>query len=204
MVAESALPRFGGQATSSRRHGPGRYFREPGTTRGVPDDFYAQAAQIASRRGQRFVLDTSQDALVAALGYGVELIKPSLGEFEYLHGRQMRDPEEQDAAAMEIARSGKARLVAVTMGSEGAILAGADFVLRMPALQVPVRSAVGAGDSFLAAMTLAFSRGAEPLDALAWGTAAGAAAIMGAGTAHAKRADIENLHAQLCAALASR
>src|SRR6476646_142265 len=37
---------------------------------GVPDDAYAQVARIATRRGQRFVLDTSGTALVAALEQG--------------------------------------------------------------------------------------------------------------------------------------
>jgi 6-phosphofructokinase 2 len=161
--------------------------------RGVPEDFYARVARTATARGQRVVVDTSGPALRAALGSGLALIKPSLGEFETLLGRPLRDPDARDAAALELVRSGAAERVAVTMGRDGALLATADGVWRQPALDVPVRGAVGAGDSFLAAMVLALARGEGPAEALAWGTAAGAAAVMNTGTAHPARGQIEAL-----------
>ncbi|MBD0276146.1 MAG: 1-phosphofructokinase family hexose kinase, partial [Acetobacteraceae bacterium] len=116
--------------------------------RGAPEDFYARAAAQASRRGRRFVLDTSGAPLRAALGRGLALIKPSRGEFEALMGDPLATPEAQDAAALRLARDGSAELVAVTLGHEGAILAEPEGVLRLPALDVPALGAVGAGDSF--------------------------------------------------------
>ena len=53
--------------------------------------------------------------------------------------------------------------------------------------------AVGAGDSFVAAMVLALMRGAAPAEALAWGMAGGAAAVSATGTAHPPRALVERL-----------
>jgi 6-phosphofructokinase 2 len=164
---------------------------------GVPEDFYARAAAIAARRRQRFVLDTSGPPLRAALGKGLALIKPSRGEFEALVGRPLLDAEAQDAAAMDLLRQGAAGLIAVTLGHEGAMLAEPGGVLRLPALDVPVRGAVGAGDSFLAAMVLALSRGESPREAFAWGMAAGAAAVMATGTAHPRRADVEALRRRI-------
>ena len=64
--------------------------------RGVPADFYAQAAAIASRRGRKFVLDTSGSALRAAIGHGIELLKLSLSELEFLIGREPHDPQSQE------------------------------------------------------------------------------------------------------------
>ena len=98
--------------------------------------------------------------LRAALGSGIELIKPSLGELETLAGRTLPDPREQEAEALALVRAGAARLVAVTLGEDGAFVASADGVIRLAALPCEVRSAVGAGDSFTAAMTLALARGA--------------------------------------------
>jgi fructose-1-phosphate kinase PfkB-like protein len=46
-------------------------------------------------------------------------------------------------------------------------------------------------------MTLAFARRAAPLEALAWGTAAGAAAIACAGTARLRRAEVEARYREL-------
>jgi 6-phosphofructokinase 2 len=169
---------------------------------GVPDDAYAQVAQIAARRGQPFVLDTSGPALRAALDQGgIEMVKPSLSELEHLLGRDLTDPAEQNAHAMDLVYRGSARLVAVTLGRDGALLATPDGVVRMPAMDVPVHSTVGAGDAFLAATTLALARGATSLDALAWGTAAGATAIACAGTARLRRADVAARHRQLTRAI---
>lgn len=165
--------------------------------RGVPEDFYARVARTASARGQRVALDTSGPALRAALGSGLALIKPSLGEFETLLGRPLRDPEAQAAAARDLVRSGAAERVAVTLGRDGALLATADGTWREPPLDVPARGAVGAGDSFLAAMVLSLSRGDPPETALAWGSAAGAAAVMSTGTAHPARGQIEALFRRL-------
>ncbi|MBP0443586.1 1-phosphofructokinase family hexose kinase [Roseomonas sp. SSH11] len=165
---------------------------------GVPADFYAQAAALAAGRGTKLVLDTSGEALRAAVEKGgIELVKPSLGEFEALIGRELRDPAALEGAAMDLARSGRVRLVAVTLGRDGALLATADGVLRLPALDVVVRGAVGAGDSFLAAMTLELARGRDPRDAFAWGVAAGAAAVSNAGTAHPGREDVQALRARI-------
>jgi 6-phosphofructokinase 2 len=165
---------------------------------GVPDNAYAQVARIAARKGQRFVLDTSGVALQAALDQGgLELVKPSLGELEHLVGRPLHNPADQDAEAMALVRRGAARLVACTLGHDGALLATPDGVLRMAAMDVPMKSSVGAGDAFLAAAILALARGASPSHALAWGTAAGAAAIACAGTARLRRADVEERYRQL-------
>ena len=164
---------------------------------GMPEDIYAWVARLTRRRNQRFVLDTSGPALKAALGSGIEMIKPSLGELETLVGRPLPDPGEQEAEALALARGGAARLVAVTLGEAGAFVASEEGVVRMPAVPSSVRSAVGAGDSFTAAMTLSLARG-DPLQrALAWGVAAGTAAVVCAGTARVRRADVEAQYQRL-------
>jgi 6-phosphofructokinase 2 len=157
---------------------------------GVPAEAYAIAARAAAARGRRFVLDTSGPALRASLGAGIDLLKPSLGELESLVGRPLADPAAQAAEARALVKGGAARMVAVSLGADGALLATADGVVRRPALAGPVRSAVGAGDAFLAAMVLALARGATPAEALDWGLAAGAAAVSGVGTARLTRADV--------------
>ena len=181
---------------------PGEWLVASGSLpHGVPDDAYAQVARITARNGQRFVVDTSGIALTAALEQGgCELIKPSLGELEHLVGHELKDPAEQEQQAMALVRSGAARMVALTLGAEGALLATEDGVIRMPAMDEPMHSSVGAGDAFLAATTLALACGSTPADALAWGTAAGAAAIACAGTARLRRADVEARYRMLCGA----
>lgn len=165
---------------------------------GVPHDFYARAATIAAEKSYPFVLDTSGEALRKAVEQGgIHLAKPSLGEFETLIGRKLQGAEDQERAAMELVRSGRIRILAVTLGRDGALLATERGVLRLPALDVVVKGAVGAGDSFLAAMTLALARGRQADDAFAWGVAAGAAAVSNAGTAHPRREEVIRLRAQI-------
>ncbi len=166
---------------------------------GVPIDAYAQVARIAARKGQHFVVDTSGPALAAALAQGgCDLVKPSLAELEYLVGRRLPDPAEQEREAVALVRRGAARMVALTLGAEGAVMATAHGIIRMPAMDEAMHSSVGAGDAFLAAATLALARGGTAADALAWGTAAGAAAIACAGTARLRRADVEARYRSLC------
>ncbi|WP_310469168.1 1-phosphofructokinase family hexose kinase [Sphingomonas sp.] len=163
--------------------------------RGVPDDFYVQLAQRLPRT-TRLVLDTSGEALREALAHGgLFMIKPSRGEFEELVGRPLPDTGAIIAAAADIVARGGSELVAVTLGRDGAVLAtpaGAAFV---PALAVDTRSAVGAGDSFLAAMVYGLAAGVAADDALRLGIAAGAAAALTPGTDLAFAADIERLYA---------
>lgn len=161
--------------------------------RGLPAGAYLALARDAVQRGRQVVLDSSGPALSAARGAGLALIKPSLGELEHLLGRPLADAPGQEAAARALVADGTASHVAVSLGERGALLATRDGLWRMAALPVRAVGAVGAGDSFVAAMVLALSRGAGPREALAWGMAAGAAAVTNAGTAEPRRADVEAL-----------
>ena len=158
---------------------------------GLPVDAYAQVAQLAAQRGHRFVLDTHGKPLRAALHHGITLLKPSLGELEGLLGRKLPDPRMQEAEAMALVREGAADMVAVSLGEDGALLATRDGVLRMASPPIRVQTAVGAGDSFLGAMVLAMAQKRSAEEALRWGMAAGAAAIVCGGTARLTRSEFE-------------
>lgn len=163
---------------------------------GVPEDFYSRVQVIAERRGVKMILDTSGSALEHGLrGGGLFLVKPSLGELRNLVGRPLESPAEIAAAAVAIVRRGQAMHVAVTMGHEGALLAQASGVVRLPAVPVEARSAVGAGDSFVAAMMFAIACERPILDAFRYGIAAGAAAVQTPGTDLCHPADIDRLYA---------
>jgi 6-phosphofructokinase 2 len=178
--------------------------------RGVPASFYADAADIAAGRGQNFVLDTSGEALRAAVGgalrtaggagagHGIALLKLSLGELEFLLGAELRERERQEREIVALQRGGAAQMIAVSLGRDGALLAGANGVVRLPALPVKAESAVGAGDSFLAGLVLGLARGMAEREALALAVAAGSAAVTTYGTALVRREEVEVLFRQLC------
>jgi 6-phosphofructokinase 2 len=171
--------------------------------RGVPDDFYARIGAAANERDVRFVLDSSGPALANGLAAGgVFLVKPSIGELRALTGKSLDDADAIAAEASAIVERGQARHVAVTMGGDGAVFASEDGVIHRPALPVKAASAVGAGDSCLAAMVYAFARGEAPADAFAFGMAAGAAAVLTPGTDLARADDIRRLYSEECGATA--
>jgi 6-phosphofructokinase 2 len=162
---------------------------------GVPLDFYARVARIARQRGAGFVLDTSGPALAAAVAEGVDLIKPNLREMRELSGSDPSDAYEWEAAAKALVAGGKAGTVALTMGHLGAALVTRNEVLRARPIPITPRSAVGAGDSFLAGLIWRLSSGASREDAFRLAVAAGAAALIHPGTELCRIEDVERLAA---------
>jgi len=174
------------------------YFVASGSlARGMPPDFYASVARLAKARGARVVLDSSGVALHHALAEGVYLVKPSRRELEHLLGRRASTLGDAEALARELVDLGRAEIVALTLGAEGAVLARREGMLRLPSPKVESRSAVGAGDAFLGAMVWALAIGRKIEEAFAYAVAAGAATAMTPGTQQGSRADIERLYAGL-------
>ena len=164
---------------------------------GVPDDFYARVARLCRDRGARLVLDASGPALSKALGQGVTWFKPNLRELGELVGEILSTPEQWQAAACRCVDQGMAEMVALTMGHLGALLVTRDAMWSAPPLDIPVASAVGAGDSFVGGMVWGLQKGLLLPDAFAWGVASGSAALLSVTTGLACLADAEGLVPQV-------
>jgi 6-phosphofructokinase 2 len=161
---------------------------------GAPADGFAQVARTVKERGSRLVLDTSGSALVEGIIPGVYLVKPNLRELAELAGAPLGDEEKVKAAARSIIERGWSEAVVVSLGASGAFLLTAKDCQRINAPIVPVRSRVGAGDSMVGGIVSALIRGWSLGDAVRFGAAAGAAAVMQAGTELCHRADVERLY----------
>lgn len=164
---------------------------------GVPDDFYARAARAAHHHGARVIVDASGEALRAALDEGVYLIKPSGRELGELIGSTLTTIDERVAAAEELVAQGRVEVVALTLGGDGAVLATREGTTRILPPPIEVRSTVGAGDSFLAALVLRLAEGRDLATAFRSGIAAGAATATTEATELCHRADVERLEAAL-------
>jgi 6-phosphofructokinase 2 len=164
---------------------------------GVPPDFYGQLARLAREHNTRLVVDTSGEALRLAVEEGVFLIKPNLREFAELMGRESVDGLEEERLARELVAAGRSEAVVVSLGAAGILAASAEGAERVRAPLVPIISKVGAGDSTVAGMVLALARGQSWREAVRFGVAAGAAAVMTPGTELCRREDAERLYAQL-------
>lgn len=164
---------------------------------GVPDDFYARAARRAGQLGARFILDSSGTPFAAALSEAVYLVKPNLGELARLVGSELSDDASCVAAARSLIAAGKAEIVALTLGHQGALLVTAGKAFRAAPIAVKVVSAVGAGDSFLGAMVWSLARGDSVLEAFKHGIAAGSAAVLAPGTELCRSQDVHRLSAEV-------
>jgi 6-phosphofructokinase 2 len=164
---------------------------------GAPPDILARVGKIVAEKGARFILDSSGPGLSTTLGHvPVYLVKPSLGEMEALVGRRL-DRETVEAAARDLVDAGHAEIVAVTMGVHGAVVVARDSRFRIIAPKITTLSALGAGDAFVGAITLALDDG-RPLDvALRLATAAGAATALTPVARVCSRADVERLYDQV-------
>ena len=68
---------------------------------------------------------------------------------------------------------------------------------REPDQRADKRGELPEQDSFVAAMTLGLAQGRSPEDAFAYGAAAGAAAVLTAGTGLCRREDVERLYLEI-------
>ena len=142
-------------------------------------------------------IDASRPALAAALDEGVYLVKPSGRELGELVGADLTTLADKTAAAQQLVAEGKAEVVALTVGGDGAVLVTADSVTHLASPPITVKSTVGAGDSFLAALVLRLAQGHDLAAAFRAGVAAGAATATTEATELCHRADVERFEALL-------
>jgi len=161
---------------------------------GVPEDFFGRVARLAKAGSRKIIIDSSGPALRAALEVGVYMIKPSLNEFRGLIGDTPLETEaDWIPACRRLVERGQVEVVALTLGDRGALLVTCDRVLRAPALAIKPVSVVGAGDSFLGAMTWSLAAGHSLETAFRYGVAGGSAALLMPGTELCRREDVERL-----------
>jgi len=162
--------------------------------RGVPHDFYARLARnLKVMGGAKLVLDTSGPPLKHALDLGVYLVKPSLSEFSDLLDSNEPDHAACLAAARNLVVNGKAEIVALTMGADGAMLVSRDIALYAKPPPVTVRGTVGAGDSFLGLLILSLAKRESLTEAFRQAVAGGSAALLSPGTELCSPDDVAQL-----------
>ena len=164
---------------------------------GVPEGFYARVARRAKTLGRRLILDTSGEALRMALEEGVYLVKPNARELRELFAVTKATGADLEGMASELIASGRVEVVAVSLGADGAFLCSADGTRRLSTPKVDVKSAVGAGDSFVGGITVGLARGLPVASTFALGVAAGTAAVLTAGSELCRREDVERLYLEM-------
>jgi 1-phosphofructokinase len=117
--------------------------------RGLSVDFHAEVVAAAHAEGARAAVDTSGEALMAALAAHPDLVKPNGEELEGAVGSSIETLGDAVSAARALMDRG-ARRVLASFGRAGAILVDASSAMHGFAHCDEVHSTVGAGDALLA------------------------------------------------------
>lgn len=165
--------------------------------RGVPDDFYARLSRVAENRDTRLLVDTSGDPLREVLERPVFMIKPNVRELTDLMDVNADSETEIEQAARDMIQQCGCQNIVVSLGSGGALLLTGDITQHFRAPTVPIKSKVGAGDSMVAGIVFRLSDGASLHEAVTYGVAAGASAVMTPGSELCRRDTTERLVEQL-------
>jgi 1-phosphofructokinase family hexose kinase len=161
---------------------------------GVPTDIYAQLIRDAHDARCQVFLDTSGDALRAALPSHPDFVTPNREEAEDATGCVIIDYRSAAAAAMALRQIG-ARTVVVSLGSEGLLACGPELpqvvVARAPIISG--QSSVGCGDAAIAGLAVAFERRLPFEEAVRLSAACGAANCLADAPGMVKLRDVERI-----------
>lgn len=160
---------------------------------GVDPDFIKLLINTYKTKGSKVIVDTSGDALKAAVEEGLFLLKPNLGELAALTGKDELEDTDIDHAARSIISQGKAVIVVVSLGAQGAILYSETEKIHMVPPVVKIRSTVGAGDSMVAGMVSVLATQGNMEEVLRKGIACGSATTMAEGTGLFAKKDLDRL-----------
>jgi ribokinase len=160
----------------------------------VPPDVAQVAIRAAKKAGARVILNPAPHREGDEACFGdVDVLVPNEVEAALFAGV---DPREQDwAVVAQRLRSLGPRAVVITLGSEGALVAGGEGTHRVPTFPVQVVDTTAAGDAFVAGLAVAILRDMPLLEAVRFANAAGAIAVTRAGAQPSlpRAAEVEEL-----------
>jgi 6-phosphofructokinase 2 len=137
---------------------------------------YGLIGGIAHKHGARFIADCDGEPLAYATQHDCDLLAPNQHEAERLLNEVIVSVQDAGTAARSLLSAAPA--VLLKLGEDGAVLANPHGCWHARSRALMHGSAVGAGDSFLAAYLLAEKRKAPPYEALREAVAAGTAVLL--------------------------
>lgn len=164
---------------------------------GVSSDIYAEMAAFAKEKNSKVIVDVSGPPLKSVMEEGVFLIKPNLGEFQDLVGKELRDEDQIKEEALKLVGDKCCQVIVISIGAGGALLVTDQKTKFMRPPTVPIKSKVGAGDSMVAGIVLNLARGGSLKKSFYYGLAAGSAAVMTPGTELCTKEDTDRLYQKM-------
>ncbi|SHH39647.1 1-phosphofructokinase family hexose kinase [Thermosipho atlanticus] len=162
---------------------------------GVKPEIYFKIIKLLKDRGSYVYYDTDGEALKIGIHAKPDAIKPNIHEFERLIEKKISSENlsELISEGRRLIAEFELKEILLTLGGKGSLLITNEKALYAHHVEVPIKSAVGAGDSFLAAYVLKKNEGNTEIEAFRWANAAGSAAVMTPGTELCRIEDVLNL-----------
>jgi 1-phosphofructokinase family hexose kinase len=160
---------------------------------GAPADCYKNLIDLAHRSGCSAFVDTAGEPFRSALHAKPDFIKPNRDEAKMWSGRELDSPDAALPVLNDMLSAGAAA-GAISLGPQGMIWQAPNekaLLAKVPALSG--RSAVGSGDSALAAFAYAAQQRMGPGDALRLAAACGAANCLAELPGRASAAEIAQM-----------
>ena len=144
--------------------------------KGLSRDTYRKILERMNGKQVRVVVDAEGELLTSAIPCHPFLIKPNKEELEEIFKQELRSDEDVAACAQKLRQQG-ARNVLVSLGGDGALLAGEDGkIYRCLSPKGTLVNSVGAGDSMVAGFLAGYERsGGNLRESLRYGIAGGSA-----------------------------
>jgi len=161
---------------------------------GAPAEFYAELVRRARKHGLCVLLDTSGNALRAAIEQQPDFVKPNREEAAWLTGRTIENIPCARKALDKILSLG-ARSVALSLGKDGLLWCPGQGqpVFHAQALAILGRSAVGSGDATVAGFAHAMLKRLAPEQIVRRATACGTANCLARSPGRIQMRDVEEI-----------
>ena len=163
---------------------------------GVEKNIYELWIKEANAMGIKTILDADGELLKQGILSGPYLIKPNIHELEKLFGVKIDGIEEVISYCKSIFDYGVS-MIAVSLGSEGALFMNKEKTIYAKGIKVKVKSTVGAGDSMVAALAFALDKGYSFEKSVTLSVAAATAGVMTEGTTAGSLEDILNIEKEV-------
>jgi len=166
---------------------------------GAGSDLLGRIGQVVSDRGGGLCLDTSGPVLKSVLDKHcpLRLLRIDRAEAEEIAAQSFQTPVELAEFGRSLLAKGVAKQIVLSLADKGTLGVTADGCTFCAPPKVNVDSAVGAGDSLLAALVLKSAEGWDFSEALRYGTAAAAAAVTTPATSLCLVRDVERLFGEV-------
>lgn len=164
---------------------------------GIGKDIYRVITEKVHAKGAAVLVDADGALFARSLAAVPDMVKPNRVELEaYFHAECSADQETLIRMGDRLLEQGIG-LVAVSMGSEGALFLKKDQKYGSRGLSVKTHSTVGAGDAMVAALAYGWDQKWTLEKSAALGMAVSAGAVMTLGTKPPARETVEELLKQV-------